>query len=77
MEEIFQILTEATLNKIEQKIIEVRQHPGIKIGKEKYITQQSSFDQNVEQDSVIKISEKPSIISKSRYGGGKNSIKLS
>lgn len=37
VEEIFNILTETTLSKIEQNQVQIREHPGIKVGTEKYI----------------------------------------
>jgi hypothetical protein len=59
-EEIFTLLTEVTLNKIELNQIEIRDHPGIKVGTEKYLPMRQSFSPNIQkqEEKVIEIKGK-------------------
>ena len=58
VEEIFNILTESILAKVEQNEVEIREHPGIKVGNEKYIPSRETFIQSNQKESNIVIGNK-------------------
>ena len=58
VEEIFNILTESTLNKIEQNSIDIKEHPGIKIGTEKYTPFTETFKPNIQKESKFQIDQR-------------------
>lgn len=57
VEEIFSVLTESILIKIEDGSIEARNHPGIKIGNEKYLGIREDLGQQIDKQEKIIISK--------------------
>jgi hypothetical protein len=54
VEEIFAVLTETILGKIEEQQVEPRNHPGVKIGNEKYLgVKEDYLSQTEKEDKVI------------------------
>lgn len=55
VEEIFSVLTESILVRIEEGSIETRTHPGIKMGNEKYLGIREQFVGHVEREERVVI----------------------
>ena len=53
MDELFGVITESILGKIEEGAIEVKGNPGIKVGTEKYIGMKQSYQNQLEKTEKL------------------------